>query len=464
MYKMAPHLALAISLLVTAPNLVAQIPAVTSVLNGGASEAKLSPGVVAEVSYTPLAPSDLQHSFPNIDYWPSHETMFVQVGGWKAWVLGVRAAADSAGGIATILVPREAAAGLSKLVLTNSRGSSAPFAIILDQYSPALTNAWSACRGGPQIVYLNAIGLGPSDPPTSTFARWTPGQSYTTMARPSVTVAGVEAEVQASMAYPWLYGYQVTFQTPATVEEGLQPVVLTIGGAVSNSINVLVGTENQLAAGAKRSVAAPESIVTANGCPFALATGDFTADPSNPPTTLGGTTVQIADFSGETRLGALFSVSRNQVSYMVPAGTANGKAIVTITAGDGTVSHSALEISTVEPGVFCAPNLVCGWAPVVPQGYVVRVRDGIETNEPILPWTNSDEPLAIDLGPDTDEVYLVILGTGFRNRSSLANVSVTIANVDTSVEYAGPQGEYAGLDQVKVRLRKAPRRRAFGGG
>jgi uncharacterized protein (TIGR03437 family) len=43
-------------------------------------------------------------------------------------------------------------------------------------------------------------------------------------------------------------------------------------------------------------------------------------------------------------------------------------------------------------------------------------------------------------------------GTGFRNRSSLGNVRVTIGGVEAPVEYAGPQPPFAGQDQLNVRL------------
>ncbi len=57
----------------------------------------------------------------------------------------------------------------------------------------------------------------------------------------------------------------------------------------------------------------------------------------------------------------------------------------------------------------------------------------------------------IDLGIDTP-VYLSLYGTGIRNRSSLSNVTVTINDVNVPVLYAGPQPEFAGLDQVNVAL------------
>jgi uncharacterized protein (TIGR03437 family) len=57
----------------------------------------------------------------------------------------------------------------------------------------------------------------------------------------------------------------------------------------------------------------------------------------------------------------------------------------------------------------------------------------------------------IDLGVDTP-VYLSLYGTGIRNLSSLANVTVAIQGVSVPVEYAGPQTTFAGLDQINVEL------------
>ena len=60
--------------------------------------------------------------------------------------------------------------------------------------------------------------------------------------------------------------------------------------------------------------------------------------------------------------------------------------------------------------------------------------------------------------------YLIFLATGVRGRTSLSNVHATIISreaywgpktgpvADAPVEYAGPQVELPGLDQVNVRL------------
>jgi uncharacterized protein (TIGR03437 family) len=56
----------------------------------------------------------------------------------------------------------------------------------------------------------------------------------------------------------------------------------------------------------------------------------------------------------------------------------------------------------------------------------------------------------IDLEPAGDQVYLIVYGTGIRNRSSLNNVMVTIGGVPVSVLYAGDTPGFVGLDQVNI--------------
>jgi uncharacterized protein (TIGR03437 family) len=61
-----------------------------------------------------------------------------------------------------------------------------------------------------------------------------------------------------------------------------------------------------------------------------------------------------------------------------------------------------------------------------------------------------DTPIAF--GGPGDVVYLILYGTGIRNRSSLSAVSVTVGGSGTVVEYAGPQGTFVGEDQINAVL------------
>jgi uncharacterized protein (TIGR03437 family) len=85
-------------------------------------------------------------------------------------------------------------------------------------------------------------------------------------------------------------------------------------------------------------------------------------------------------------------------------------------------------------------------------GSVLRVSgDGAQTPENFLRVDSSGAVVAvpIDLGPPTDQVFLILYGTGFR-AAGTANTSVTIGGQEAQVSFAGDQGSFAGLDQVNV--------------
>ncbi|MBZ5637113.1 MAG: hypothetical protein LAO55_28655, partial [Acidobacteriia bacterium] len=66
--------------------------------------------------------------------------------------------------------------------------------------------------------------------------------------------------------------------------------------------------------------------------------------------------------------------------------------------------------------------------------------------------TNQFVGVPIDLGSDTDQVYLTLYGAGWRSRPSLDSVSVTVEDVPVSVVYAGAALYYDDLDMVTVLL------------
>jgi len=57
----------------------------------------------------------------------------------------------------------------------------------------------------------------------------------------------------------------------------------------------------------------------------------------------------------------------------------------------------------------------------------------------------------IELGPETDQVFLILFGTGVRWRSALTRVIATINGVSAEVLFAGQQG-FVGLDQINLRI------------
>ena len=99
---------------------------------------------------------------------------------------------------------------------------------------------------------------------------------------------------------------------------------------------------------------------------------------------------------------------------------------VTVLRNGSAVGAGEISIESVSPGFFAANADGQG----VPAAVVLRVKsDGSQTFEPVAQFnqtTNRFEPVEIDLGPETDQLFLIAYDTGFRYRSALSAVSVTI--------------------------------------
>lgn len=195
---------------------------------------------------------------------------------------------------------------------------------------------------------------------------------------------------------------------------------------------------------------AKESIVAAFG--EGLATEVKVAASLPLPTSLAGTTVKVKDSAGAEREASLFFVAPAQINYLLPANTATGPALVTITGGDGKVSSGTILVSPVAPGLFSANADGQG----VAAATALRAKaDGSQVFEPIATFDaaqNRFTPIPIDLGPPGEQVFLLLFGTGLRGNSGLQTVSVKIGGVDAETFYLGAQGSFVGLDQGNVRI------------
>jgi uncharacterized protein (TIGR03437 family) len=168
---------------------------------------------------------------------------------------------------------------------------------------------------------------------------------------------------------------------------------------------------------------------------------------------LAGTTVRVKDNAGIELFATLFFVSPTQVNYQIPSGTAAGAATVTITSGDGTVSTGlALIKAAVAPGLYTANGNGQGVAAAV----AVRIKaDGSQQIEPVAQFDAAQNKFVarpLDLGPETEQVFLILFGTGIRQRSSLSAVIATIGGAYAEVSFAGASPDFVGLDQINVRV------------
>lgn len=195
---------------------------------------------------------------------------------------------------------------------------------------------------------------------------------------------------------------------------------------------------------------APEAIGTLFGTGLASSTVSASTNPL--PTTLGNVQVQVRDSAGVTRDAPLFYVSPTQISFQNPAGASTGSATITVLLNGSTVGQGTTVVEQVTPGLFAANATGQGVAAAV--GLRVKA-DGTQVTETLLQLnqtTQKYESIPLTIGDATDQLFLLAFGTGFRNRTSLANVTATIGGTKAEVTYAGAQGSFTGLDQANIRI------------
>ena len=196
-----------------------------------------------------------------------------------------------------------------------------------------------------------------------------------------------------------------------------------------------------IAGGAVQSAAAPSSSVAPDSLASLygvnLAPGIAQASVQPLPLALGLVTLSVTDTAGVVRAAPLLYVSPGQINFLVPDGTAPGLATLVVSGQTFTAA-----VQSVAPTLFSVNGAGSG----VAAATAIRVQAG----DPAL-QTSVPVSAPIVLGIDTP-VYVSFFGTGIRNRSSLANVAMTINGIGVPVLYAGPAPGYTGLDQVNAAL------------
>jgi uncharacterized protein (TIGR03437 family) len=146
----------------------------------------------------------------------------------------------------------------------------------------------------------------------------------------------------------------------------------------------------------------------------------------------------------------LLAVSSDQINFIIPAGVTPSHITVLVEGTGGELrAEGGLHVRQLAPGLFSANADGRG----VAAALAVRWKaDGSWSSQEVF----SDDPVGnrvaipIDLGPETDHVYLALFGTGIRGLTNLAEVSAQVGGREVGVLYAGPQSEFVGLDQINI--------------
>jgi uncharacterized protein (TIGR03437 family) len=218
------------------------------------------------------------------------------------------------------------------------------------------------------------------------------------------------------------FGYQWEWSNAAS------SCVQTAGGF--GSVGFVVNSASYAAS------VAPDAYGTAFGQNLASGTASGSGNPL--PTSLGGVNATVGGIAAR-----LSYVSAGQINLVVGAGAPTPSSQLVFIYNNGTLAATgAARLGSVAPGLFTANGTGSGQGSGQWQRY--------DSSGNLL--ASNDLSVPINFGAPTDQVYLILYGTGIRHVSSQAAVSVTVGGQAGQVTYASLQPSYDGLDQVNILL------------
>src|SRR5215467_1680680 len=216
---------------------------------------------------------------------------------------------------------------------------------------------------GNQRQYINHTGQG-NAPASAGQGSWTfrwkaPAQ---TVGRVTFFVAGNAANGNFSPTGDTIY----------TTNQSIQPVP-----ALTNLASVSAASF------------APNASLTADGIVAGFGTGlsqNVVLATTIPlPTQLDGTEVLVKDANGAERPAGLFFVAPTQINYLIPAGTDNGNATITVRRNGVDTALGTAAIEPVAPGWFMSNKRGNGVAAAV----VLRRRNNADTFESVAQFNSA---------------------------------------------------------------------------
>jgi len=163
-----------------------------------------------------------------------------------------------------------------------------------------------------------------------------------------------------------------------------------------------------------------------------------------------GVSVQITDSSAVARPVPLIAVSPTRVSFVVPADSALGPAVVTLTNENGVAFSRAISVTRTAPGLFAISG--SGDGPAAAQ--ITRVHpDGARDVQNTTVFDDKQKQwISVPIAFGTDTLYLALFGTGIRNRLKSEDVVCNVNGLTLPAVYAAAHADFPALDQINVLL------------
>ena len=190
-----------------------------------------------------------------------------------------------------------------------------------------------------------------------------------------------------------------------------------------------------------RGPVAPGSIASSFFSDFLVETAAAAAVPL--PETLNGLAVEITDASGVLHRAGLFFVSKSQANLLLPPNLALGPAGVRALLDGEPIAEGRVDVFPLAPGVFSRGE----GGREHPAAILLRVAPDGSRTETVLE-TSDALPPRIEFGPEGEQLYLLLFGTGMR--SPLAVADSFVGRLPTPVLGPVAHPVFAGLDQVNL--------------
>ena len=137
-----------------------------------------------------------------------------------------------------------------------------------------------------------------------------------------------------------------------------------------------------------------------------------------------------------------------QLNGVLPGEALPGDATLIVRREGWPEAAAAVTIAPVSPGMFTLNQ-----AGLVAAS-LVRSRPGEQASwEPVFQVDGSGNVIAkpIVFGGEEEDLFLIVYSTGVRGR----RVTVQLGDLAVAADFAGPQAEFEGLDQINIKLPRA---------